>query len=141
MIFRKTVLVRLHRARTGKRGADKTDPDRLELRRRQQVSGIAGPEAVTVAGDDRESRDLRVAYEIVDFAALVVRAAPIAAADLRERVRGPLVLRHAVGKVCGVGPQIERALRVAPDLPGRRGSTKLIHEPLLLSGAEDRARR
>jgi hypothetical protein len=31
MILAKTVLKRLHRPRAGQRGADETDPDRLEL--------------------------------------------------------------------------------------------------------------
>jgi hypothetical protein len=31
MILAKTVLKRLHRSRAGQRGADETDPDRLEL--------------------------------------------------------------------------------------------------------------
>src|SRR5262245_48998359 len=49
MILAKIVLQPLHRPRAGQRGADETDPDRLELRGWQQGGGISGPEAVTVA--------------------------------------------------------------------------------------------
>src|SRR4030095_1340390 len=84
MIFAKTVLERLHRSRAGQRRADETDPDRLELGGWQESGGIAGPKTVTVARYDRESSDLRIADEVIDFATLVVCAAIVAAAGLRE---------------------------------------------------------
>src|SRR4029079_11101585 len=139
MILRKTVLISLHRPRAGQRGADETDPDRFELGGRQQGGGIAGPKAVTVARHDRESGDLRIADEVIDFAALVVGAAIIAAADLREGV-GRATLPQSLGKVLRVGPQIEGTQRIAPDLPGCRGPTELVHEPFFLTRPEDRAR-
>src|SRR5262245_31626713 len=141
MILAKAVLKRLHRPRAGQRGADETDPDRLELGGWQQGGGIAGPKAVTITRHDRESGDLRIANEVIDFATLVVGAAIIAAADLREGVGRPLLLGQSIGKVLRVGTQIEGTQRIAPDLPGCRGPTELVHEPLLLTGPKDRARR
>src|SRR5437764_3381966 len=121
MILAKIVLKSLHRPRAGQRGADETDPDGLELGGWQSGGGIAGPEAVTVAGHDREPGDLRIADEVVDFAALVVGAAIVGAAHRRERVGGPLLLGQSIGKVLRVGTLIEGTLRIAPDLPGGRG--------------------
>src|SRR5262249_23179581 len=133
--------IRLHRPRAGQRGTDETDPDRLERGGWQEGGGIAGPKTVTVARHDRESGDLRIAGEVIDFATLVVRAAIIAAADLRERVGRALLLGQSMGKVLRVGPQSEGTQRIAPDLPVSRGPAELLHEPLLLTGPEDRARR
>src|SRR5579871_896475 len=141
MVLGKTVLKSLHRPRAGQRGADETDPDGLERGGRQSGGGIAGPKAVAVARDDREPGDLRITDEVIDFAALVVGAAIIAAADLREGVGRPLLLSQSIGKVLGVGPRIEGALRIAPDLPGCSGPAQLVHEPLLLTGPEYRVRR
>ena len=141
MVLGEAVLEGLHRPEADQRGADETDPDRLVLGGRQERGGIAGPEAVTVARHDRESGDLRIADEVIDFAALVVRAAKIPAADLREGVGRPLLLGQPIGKVLRVGPHVEGTQRIAPDLPGCRGPTELVHEPLLLNGPEDRARR
>src|SRR6185369_15016960 len=112
MIFGKKVLISLHGPRAGERGADETDPDRLELGGWQAGGGIAGPKAVTVARHDREPGDLRITDEVIDFSTLVVGAAIIVTADLREGVGRPLVLSHSIGKqsiwkVLGVGPQIE----------------------------------
>src|SRR4051812_8367441 len=121
MILSKIVLERLHRPGAGQRGADETDPDWLEFGGWQLRGGITGPEAVTVARHDRESGDLRIADEIVDFAALVIGAPVIAAADLREGVGRPLLPGQSIGKILRVGPQIESAERIAPDLPGGRG--------------------
>src|ERR1700748_1908102 len=121
MILAKTVLKSLHRSRAGQRRADETDPDRLVLGGWQSGGGIAGPKAVTVARHDREPGDLRIADEVIDFATLVVGAAIIAAADLREGVSRPLLPGQPIGKVLRVGPQIEGALRIAPDLPGGCG--------------------
>src|SRR5262245_23827032 len=133
MVLRQTMLIPLHRPWAGHRGADETYPDRLELRGRQSRGGVAGPEGVTVARHDRESGDLRVAHEIVDFAALVVRAAVVVAADLREGVGRPLPLGQSIGKVLRVRAEIEGPQRIAPDFPGRGGPAELVHEPLLLS--------
>src|SRR5215813_338609 len=141
MILAKTVLIRLHRPRAGQRGADETDPDRLELGGWQEGGGIASPKAVTVARHDREPGDLRIADEVIDFATLVVGAAKIAAADLREGVGRPLLLGQSIGKVLRVGPQIECTQRIAPDLPVCRRPTELVHESFLLTGPEQRARR
>src|SRR5580765_2512696 len=141
MILGKTVFISLHRPRAGHRGADETDPDRLELFGWQAGGGIAGPKAVTIARHDRESGDLRIADEIIDFATLVIGAAIVAAAELREGVGRPLLRGQSIGKVLRVGPHVEGAQRIAPDFPRRRGPTELVHEPLLLTGPEDRARR
>src|SRR5947199_7125650 len=105
MILGKTVLIGLHRPRAGQRGADETDPDGLELGGWQSGGGIAGPKAVTVARHDCEPGDLRIADEVIDFATLVVGAAIIATADLREGVGRPLLLNQSIGKVLRVGPQ------------------------------------
>src|SRR4051812_44624635 len=48
MILAESVLKSLHRPGAGERGADETDPDRLERRGWQQRRRIAGPKAVTV---------------------------------------------------------------------------------------------
>src|SRR3954466_13629355 len=141
MVPGQTVLISLHRPRAGQRGADETDPDRLERGRWQSGGGIASPKAVTVARHDREPGDLRIADEVIDFTTLVVGAPIIAAADLREGIGWPLLLGQSIGKVLRVGPQIEGAPRIAPDLPGCRGPTELVHEPFLLTGPEERARR
>jgi hypothetical protein len=96
---------------------------------------------VAVARDNREAGDLRVADEIINFAALVIRPAPVAVVDQRERAGGPLVFDQAVRKVLRIGTKIEGALRVAPDLPRGRRSAKLVQKPLLLIVSEDRVRR
>src|SRR3954471_23449223 len=127
MILAKIVLKRLHRPGAGQRGADETDPDRLELGGRQKGGSIAGPKTVTVARHDRESSDLRIADEVIDFATLVVGATIVSAADLREGIGRPLLLRDSIGKVLRVGPQIEGTERIAPDLPGCRGPAELVH--------------
>src|SRR5579884_280808 len=134
MILWKTVLGSLHCPWAGQRGADETDPDRLEPGGWQSRGGVAGPEAVPVAGHDGEPGDFRITDEVVDFAALVVRAAIIAAAELCEGVGWPLLLRQSIGKVLRVGPHIEGALRIAPNLPGCRGPAELVHEPFPLTG-------
>src|SRR3954467_11611580 len=141
MILAKIVLKRLHCPGAGQRGADETDPDRLERGGRQKGGSIAGPKAVTVARHHRETGDLGIANEVIDFTTLVVGTPIIAAADLREGVGRPLLLGESIGKVLRVGPQIEGTQRIAPDLPGCRGLTELVHEPFLLTGPEDRARR
>ncbi len=97
------------------RRADEAQADRLELAGRKFRRRVAGPEAVAVARDDGEAGDLRVAHEIVDFGALGVRGAVIAAADIREAPsfgHGSLV--RPGGQVLRVGALIERALRVRP---------------------------
>src|SRR5947209_9643574 len=137
MILGKSVLKSLHRPRAGQRGADETDPDRLELGGWQSGGGIPSPKAVTIARYDREPGDLRITDEVIDLATLVVGAAPIAAADLREGVGRPLLPGQSIGKVLRVGPQIEGTLRIAPDLPGCRGPAELVQEPFLLTGPED----
>src|SRR4051812_49757372 len=141
MIPGKTVLKSLHRARAGQRGADETDPDRLERGGWQSGRGIASPKAVTVARHDCEPGDPRITDKVIDLATLVVGAAIIAAADLREGVGRPLLLSQSIGKVLRVGPQIEHTHRIAPDLPGCHGPTELVHEPFLLTRPEQRARR
>src|SRR5262245_52951401 len=85
MILGKIVLVSLHPPDADQRSADEAEADGLVLGGRQERGGIAGPEAVTVARHDRESGDLRIADEVVDFAALVVRGAEIPAADLDRK--------------------------------------------------------
>src|SRR6185436_5656343 len=99
----------------------------------QLGGGITGPKAVTVAGHDREPGDLRIADEVIDFATLVVGAAIVDAAELREGVGRPLLFGESIGKVLRVGPHVERTQRTAPDLPRGRGPTELVHEPLLLT--------
>src|SRR5262245_5427563 len=98
MVFGKTMLERLHRPWANQRGADETEPDWLEPGGWQESGGIAGPKAVTVARHDRESGDLRIADEVIDFAALVVGAAIVAAADLREGVGRPLLCDQSLRK-------------------------------------------
>src|SRR5215475_7784581 len=71
VILAKTVLISLHGPRAGQRGADETDPDRLELGGWQSGGGIASPKAVTVARHDRKAGDLRITDEVIDFATLV----------------------------------------------------------------------
>src|SRR5580765_6471556 len=112
MILGKTVLISLHRPWAGQRGADETDPDRLELGGWQAGGGIASPKAVTVARHDREPGDLRIADEVIDFATLVVGAAIIAAADLREGV-GHFCLVSPSGRFCGSA----RKSRAPSELP------------------------
>ncbi len=97
------VLVGFHRAGAHQRPADEAQPNRFELARRQHRRRIAGPEAVAVARDDREAGDLLVADEVVDFPALVIGAAVIAAAALREAVRGPRLLDQFRREVFQVG--------------------------------------
>ena len=70
IVLGQVVLIGLHGARAGERGADEAQADRLELAGRQFRGRIAGPEAVAVARDDGEAGDLRVAHEIVDLGAL-----------------------------------------------------------------------
>src|SRR5579862_2151257 len=141
MILSETVLQRLHGSWAGERGADEAEADGLELAGRQHGGGIAGPETVKVARQDRESGDLRIADKVVDLPALVVRTAPVVSAHHGECVGRPLLLRQAIGQILRIDPIVESSLRIAPDLPGGRGPAELIEKPLLLIGAEDRARR
>src|SRR4029453_13701896 len=105
-------------------------------------SRIPGPEAVAVARDDGESRDLRVANDAVDFSALcecegVVRGAHRCVTT----VPGPRLLSESRGQVLRIGAHIHRALRVAPDFPRRRRALELVLEPSLLLRSEKRLRR
>src|SRR5262249_31014879 len=90
---------------------------------------------------DGEAADLRVAYEMVDLGAFRVRLAVVSRAEDSVRARGPGLLGETRGQVLGVGAQIERAQRVAPDLPRRRGAPELGLEPRLLLRAEKRLGR
>src|SRR3954452_6415758 len=136
MILGKTVLISLHRPRAGQRGADETDPDGLEPGGWQSGGGIASPKAVTVARHDREPGDLRIADEVINFATLVIGAAIIATADLREGIGRPLLPGQSIGKVLRVGPQIEGAQRIAPDLPGCRGPTDSHIPRIIIHGVK-----
>jgi len=81
--FRKLVLERLDHAGRGNRSGDERDADRLEFLRRHCLRGITGPEAVAVAGDGREAGDARVRDRVVDFRALDIRGAMVAATEAR----------------------------------------------------------
>src|SRR5262245_21316493 len=131
------MLVGLHRARAGERGADEAQTHRLELAGWKLGGCVAGPEAVKVARDDRKPGDLRVPNQLVDLAALGKGAAVIAAAQIRERTDRPRLLRQAGGQILRVGARLERALRVPPDLPRRRRALQLVLEPGLLRGSKD----
>src|SRR5690606_9656000 len=111
--------------------------------RRQRLRGVAGPEAVEVAGQDGEAGDAGLAHGVEDLAALVVAAAPVAVA-LHGVAVGPFrpVGRHeAFGQVLRVDALVVRAQRGAPDLPGRGGVAQAIEEPGLLLRAEHGLRR
>src|SRR5690348_2418591 len=108
------MLIGFHEPRAGDRSADEAEADRLELAGRELRRGIARPEAVAVAGDDREAGDLLVAHEIVDFAAFDPCAAVIAAAEIGEAALWPRLLRQARREVFGIGPPVESAQRIAP---------------------------
>src|SRR5690242_18348846 len=122
----------LHRARAGERGADEAQPHRLEPAGWELGGCVAGPEAVTVARDDRKPGDLRVADQLVDLVALGPGAAMVAAADVRKRTGRPRRLRQAGGQVLRVGAPLERTERVPPDLPRRRRALQLVLQPGLL---------
>jgi hypothetical protein len=57
-VLREIVLLRLHGARAGERGADEAQADGVELAGWKLGGRIAGPEAVEVARDDGEARHL-----------------------------------------------------------------------------------
>src|SRR5262249_60563974 len=124
MILGVPVLERLDDARRGDGAGDERDTDRLERARGQGLRRKAGPEAVPVAGHGRKARDAGVAHEVVDLGALDVRTAVIAAAEARisrTRPRFHELYRH----VLWIDAPVERAGRVAPDLPlgGRRAQS------------------
>src|SRR5262245_13083298 len=139
MVFFRGVLVGFHGTQADERSADEAQTHRFEWLRRERLRCIAGPEAVPVARHDREARDLRVADEIVNLAALDVSAAVIASAD--DRITARPRLRKARRQILRVDSPVERAQRIAPDLPGRRRLAELLLQPLLLISAEDGLRR
>src|SRR6185369_5735148 len=104
------MLERFHRTRTCERGADEAQPDRLELAGWELSGRIARPEAMTVAGNDREASDLRIAHQVVDFATLGPRAAVIAAAEIGEAALRPRLLGESQRQVLGIGARVERPL-------------------------------
>src|SRR5678816_1511890 len=131
----------LHRAWARERGADEAQTHRLKPAGGKLGGCVAGPEAVTVARDDRKPSDLCITDQIVDFAALGPRAAMIAAAKIRERTGRPRRLRQAGEQILRVGAPLERAERVPPDLPGCRRALQLVLEPGLLLGSKKGLRR
>src|SRR6185369_7984835 len=81
---------------------------------------ISGPEAVTVARHDRETADLFIANQIVDFRALDPGRAVVAAPEIGETGRPGL--GESSGQVLRVGARVETAERATPDLPRRGGA-------------------
>ena len=80
---------------------------------------ITCPEAVQVAGNASETGDLGVSDEVVDFRALDPRAAVVAAPNVGETARWPLLLGQAGRQVLRIGAMFQGGLRTASDLPGR----------------------
>lgn len=110
IVFLKIVLVALHGAGAGERRTDETQADRLELAGRKFRRRVAGPEAVEIAGDDGEAGDLRVAHKIVDFSALQVGGAEIAAAHVRvAAVFRPRFLGQTRREILRIGAVIHDA--------------------------------
>jgi hypothetical protein len=96
---------------------------------------------VTVARDDREAGDLRIAHEVVDLAALVVGAAVIAGADHGEGVGRPLLLGQSRGRFCGSARESSAPCELPQIFQVAVGPAELVLEPGLLRRAENRLRR
>src|SRR4030095_5544565 len=102
----------------GRAGAgDEGDAHRLERPRRQRFGREPRPEAVSIARDGHKAGDAGVPHEVVDFAALDVGPAEIASTKAGISLTGP-GLAASLGKVLGIGTEVESADRVPPDLPG-----------------------
>src|SRR5262249_12667184 len=140
VLLRKAMLPRLDQAGPRDRSRDERDTDGLERARGKRLRRDAGPEAVAIAGDGDEAGETLVADEIVDLGALDVRGAVVSAPDAGAHGARPRPPRSAPEGL-RVGAKVERALRVAPDLPRRTRRREALLEPLLLLGAEDRLRR
>src|SRR5262245_53515000 len=78
-----------------------------------------------------------VAHRVVDLGALDKGSAPVAAAEVSIVGAGP-GFDEVLGQILRIDAPIERAGRVAPDLPSRFRLSELFEEPLLLFGAQDR---
>src|SRR5262249_12902566 len=125
-----------HRTRAYQRRADEAQSHGFEFPRREIGGSISGPEAVPVPPNDGEAGDLRIAHEVVDLLPVGVGRSVVVTAELRIGVRGPRLLDHSGGEVLRVRAPVERAERIAPDLPRRRRFAQLVLEPGLLVGAE-----
>src|SRR5215831_16371371 len=94
---------------------------------------------MTIARDDRQSRDARVPHRVEDLAAFGDPLAPVATAETGKALTAP---RGRSGRqILRVRALREGRDRVAPDLPWRARSLELGEEPLLLFRAEHRRRR
>src|ERR1700728_1255729 len=135
------MLVRFHSASARKRRTDETQAYGIELARRQLRRRVARPEAVPVAGDNREARNFLVAHKVVYLGALPISRSIVAATHQGIGRLRPCLLCQSRRKVLRVAAPIRRAFGIAPNLPGRSRSTQLVLEPRLLGSAEDRLRR
>src|SRR3954470_25020439 len=115
-----------HGSGAQKRGANKAKADRLELAWRQLRSRVTGPEAVAVSRDDGEAGDLRIPDEVVDLGALAIGHSVIGWAHGCISVLRPGFLGQSRGQVLRIASPIERAFRIAPDLPGGGRLAQLI---------------
>src|SRR6185436_12241242 len=94
---------------------------------------------VTIARDDRESRDPRVSHRVEDFVAFGDLRAPVAATEGGVTRAAPG--RRSGREVLWVRSRRECRQRTAPDLPGGARGLQLREEPLLLFRAEHRGGR
>ena len=101
MIFREAMFEGFDQSRRGNRSGDKRDSHRLKCFGRKRLGRQPGPEAVTIAGHRREAGDAVIAHEIVNLAALDVRAAVIAAAEIRRSPRPATASVNPAGRFCG----------------------------------------
>ena len=109
--------------------------------RAEALGGIAGPEAVTVARDDREAGDLRVADQIVDLAALAYARRNRRRRDMRIAGPGHGAFVRPAGRFCGSARQSS----VPSELPqifhvARRALSWSLNQAFCV-GAEDGLRR
>src|SRR5262245_62914670 len=94
---------------------------------------------MTIAGNDRESRDARVPNRVEALASFGDQLAPVAAAKTGKARTAP---RGRSGRqILRVRARGERRKRVAPDLPRRARGLQLGEEPCLLFLPEHRRGR
>ena len=119
MLLREAVFPSLDQAGARDRSTDERESDRRERMRRQRVGGIAGPEAVPIARDDRESGELRRAARRGGLSA--------------PRALAPAPRRAAVGGVPALAPRLGALGLLRPrraDGAGRRHSGHRAPRPL-----------
>src|SRR5688500_6668688 len=141
MILRHVVLGTLRHRGRGDGAGDGVAAARLERARWQCFRGATGPERMTIAGDDREPADALLTHEVEDLRALRHVATPVAGTERCVARAGPRARSDAGRKILRIGAPVERAERVAPDLPGRGRALQLLQEPPLLHSAEHAVRR